>query len=307
MRQRSPAFFALLALGVILLLAGIVYGLGSRQVQYRSVGQGSIAHYLSADGTGYLQMEGNSALYIVHQDNFSPKLPTFADSDTVSFVYDPGETTAIDEKSTIGTHLVGTAAKVVAITATDTAGQKTYTTPEYVNNPQGYDNNQWPIGIGLLVVGLLLIGGSFFLPKKSLLKATSSNFSDSSMQEQPLQVPYQQNTPPYGQPLQQGYPTAYPQTQQNYRPQPGPFQQPSSPNYPQQPSTPFGPPQPQQPNPFGQPQQQPFEQQQPPNPFGQPQQQQQPSPFGQPQQQQQRPTPQGGQFMRPKPFQPPQQ
>ncbi len=252
MQRRSPAFFALIALGVILLAVGIVYCLGSRQGQYRSVGQGSINHYLSADGTGYLQMESSPALYIVHQDNFSPKLPTFADSDTVSFVYDPGETTAIDVKSTLGTHLVGTAAKVVAITANDTTGQKTYTTPEYVNNPQGYDNNQWPIGIGLLVVGLLLIGSSFFLPRKKPVTMAVPPVPAGIPTQAQQQMPYQQNTPPYGQPLQQGYPMAYAPTQQNYQTQPGPFQQPSSPNYPQQPITPFGQPQQQQPNPFGQ-------------------------------------------------------
>jgi len=289
MQRRSPAFFALIALGVILLLAGIVYGLGSRQVQYKSVGQGSIAHYLSSDGPGYLQMEGNSALYIVHQDNFSPKLPTFADSDTVSFVYDPGETTAIDVKSTLGTHLVGTAAKVVAITATDTAGQKMYTTSEYVNNPQGYDNNQWSIGIGLLIVGLLLLGSSFFLPKKKLaaIPPTPANIP-TQMQQQRLAYP--QSTPPYGQPLQQRYPTPYPPTQQSYPPQPRPFQQPSSPSYPQQPTSPFGPPQQPQQNSFEQPQSKPFNQPPPQPPFGQPQ-----------------PPPRQGQFMRPKPFQPPQQ
>ena len=291
MQRRSSAFFALIALGVVLLAAGIVYGLGSRQVQYKNVAQGSIAHYLSADGTGYLQMEGNSALYIVHQDNFSPKLPTFADSDTVSFVYDPSETTAIDVKSTIGTHLLGTAAKVVAITTSDTTGQKQYTTPEYMSNPQGYNHNQWPLGIGLLVVGLLLIGGSFLLPKKKLaavgLPPVPTNIP---MQAQQQQLAYRQNTPPYGQPLQQTYPTPYPPIQQNYQPQPGPFQPTSSPNYPQQPPTPFGPPQQQQPSSFGQPQQQP----------------QQPNPFGQPQPQQEQFTP-PGQFIRPRPFQPPQQ
>ena len=297
MQRRSPAFYALIALGVVLLLAGIVYGLGSRQVHYRSVGQGSIAHYLSADGTGYLQMEGNSALYIVHQDNFSPKLPTFADSDTVSFVYDPGETTSVDVKSTLGTHLVGNAAKVVAITASDTASQRTYTTPEYARNAQGYDNNQWPIGIGLLVVGLLLIGSSFFLPRKkqatvAVPPVPPAQTNTPTQVQQQQQLFYQPNTPPYGQPSQPIYPTAYPPTPQNYPPQPRPFQQPSSPNYPQQPPVPFGQSQPQLP---------PFEQPLPPQ-----QQPQPPNPLSAPQPPQQRPTPQG-QFMRPRPFQPPQQ
>jgi len=322
MQQRSPAFFALIALGVVLLLAGIVYGLGSRQVQYKSVPQGSIAHYLSSGGTGYLQMEGNPSLYIVHQDNFSPKIPTFADSDTVSFVYDPAETTSVDVKSTIGTHLVGNASKVVAITSSDTTGQKTYTTPEYVSSPQGYNHNQWPIGIGLLVVGLLLAGASFFLPKKKLpVMTTSSPFTSAPMQGQPQQFPSMPGTFPYGQQLPQTYPTPYPSTPQNYQPQSGPLQQAPFTGYSQQPN-PLGQPQ-QQPNPLGQPQQQPNplgQPQQQPNPFGQPQQQpnpfgqpqQQPNPFGQPQQpnpfgQPQQPSSPPGQFLRPKPYNEPSQ
>ena len=287
MQRRAPAFFALIALGVVLLIAGIVYGLGSRQVQYRGVPQGSIAHYLSADGTGYLQMEGNPALYIVHQDNFSPKLPTFADSDIVTFVYDPGETTAVDEKSTIGTHLVGTASKVVSITTVDAAGQKTYKTPEFVSNPRGYDHNQWPIGIGLFVVGLLLIGGSFFLPKKKLSEMTTPPAIPSYPMTGQQQGAYWQNTPPNGQQLQQGYPSPYAPTQPNYPPQQGPYQQPSSSNHPQQPYTQFG-------------------QLQQPSPYSQPQQQQQQNPYGQPQQQQPS-SPSGGLFIRPNQFQPPQQ
>ncbi len=291
MQQRSSALLALIALGAILMVAGIVYGLGSRQVQYKSMAQGSIAHYLSADGTGYVQMEGNPSLYIVHQDNFSPKLPAFADSDTISFVYDPAETTSIDVKSTIGTRLTGTASKVVAITSSDTAGQKTYTTPEYTSNPQGYNHNQWPLGIGLLVVGLLFFGGSFFLPKKKGPATGMPSLASTPMQVQPQFPHIQGGTPPYGQQSPQTLSTPYPPAQ-NYQPQPGPFQQAPLPSYPQQQSNSFG--QTQQPsNPLGQPQ---------PNPFGQPQ---QPNPFGQPQTQQP-PVPQG-QFLRPRPFQPPQQ
>ncbi|GAC1358078.1 MAG: hypothetical protein NVS4B11_13370 [Ktedonobacteraceae bacterium] len=224
MQQRSPAFFALIALGVVLLLAGLIYGLGSRHVEYKSVAQGSIAHYLSANGSGYLQMVGNPSLYIVHEDNFSPKIATFADSDTISFVYDPSETTSIDVSSTLGTHLTGTASKVVEIIFSDTDGQKVYTTPEYTSNPQGYDHNQWIVGIALLVLGLLLAGSSFFLPKKKA-PVVASPFTDA----------------PIG--AQQTYPTQYPPIPPEYQPQPGSFQQPPFTDYP------LGQPQQQPPNP----------------------------------------------------------
>ncbi len=294
----------MIALGAVLLIAGIVYGLGSRHVQYNSVPQGSIAHYLSADGTGYLQMEGNPSLYIVHQDNFTPKLASFADSDTISFVYDPAETTSVDVKSTLGTHLAGTAAKVVAITTLDGDGKKTYTTPEYASNPKGYDHNQLPLGIGLFIAGLLLIGGSFFLRKKRTSPSMTKTTTDSaplSTTSVPMpawqpQPNFGQMLPPNGQSLRPATPFQQP-AQNTYPTQTGPFQQVPGQGYPTQ-TGPFG--------------QMPSYPQQPQGQFGQvPQSQQRPfDPSQNPGQQtpQQRPAkPSGTQFLRPGSFEPPQQ
>lgn len=301
MQQRSPAFFALIIVGVLLVVVGLIYGLSSRQTSYKSVPQAAIAHYLSSDGTGYLQMEGNSALYVVHEDNFTPKINSFADGDTISFVYDPGSTTAVDVSSTLGTHLTGTAAKVVEITAIGTSSQTLYKTPEFVANSQGYSHNQWGVGIAVIIVGLLLAIGSFFVPrKKTPAMVTPAPFAGVAMNGQ---EPQQYSAYP-----QQGatqYPQQqYPPAQPNYQPQTGAFQQTPftgnpqsnqygqpqpSPSWQQQGSPPYG--QPQQPNPYEQPQQ--------PGSFGQPQtptqqgQFQQIKPFGQPNQQEQYPNPYG--------------
>lgn len=228
MTQRSAAFFVVLALGAVLIITGLIYGLGSRQVNYKSVGQGSIAHYLSSEGTGYLQMSGSSSLYVVHEDNFTPKLSSFADGDTISFVYDPSDTTPVDVTSTLNTHLLGTASKVVEITSTDTGGgQKTYATPEYTQHPQGYNMNRWLVGAGLLVVGLLMAIGSFFLPRKKAqagFSITPAPLAGVPMGTQPPVVPYQG-------------PQQYPQPPNapNYPPQPEQYQQPSPTSYGQPP------------------------------------------------------------------------
>jgi len=282
MKQRSPAFFALIIIGVLLVIAGLIYGLSSRQTSYKSVPQGNIAHYLASDGTGYLQMEGDKALYVVHEDNFTPKISSFADGDTISFVYDPGETTSVDVTSTLGTHLLGTAAKVVEITASATNGQTMYKTPEYAADTQGYNHNQWGIGIALIIVGLLLAAGSFFLPKKKMpAMITPAPFGGASINGlPPQQYPHpQQGAAQYPQqsyPPQ--YPPQYPPAQPSYQPQPGPFQQTPYTGEPQQPDpygqspTAYGQPQPQS-DPYGQ-LQQPNQQGQYPNPYGQPPQQQ---------------------------------
>ncbi len=212
MRHRPPTFFALIALGIVLLLVGFIYGLGSRHASYKSVAQGTIVHYLSSEGTGYLQMEGNTSLFVVHEDNFSPKISSFADGDIVSLVYDPSETTAIDVSSVLGTHLKGTASKVVEITFSDAKGQKLYVTPEYMSDPQGYDHNQWGVGIGLMLVGLLFTGGAFFLPKKKIQEVTSTPVSENTSSEVP-EVP------------QLPFPPRYSPTQSGYQPEPGTFQQ----------------------------------------------------------------------------------
>lgn len=214
--RRSRYFFPIIILGVVLLCAGILYGIGSHQVTYQNVGQGTVAHYLSLDGTGYLQMSGSPDLYAVKENDFTPKInstTTLRDSDTISFTYDPTDTQNIDETSTLGTHLVGSAANVVSITLTnaDTNQTTTFSTTQYTQNPQGFYKNDWLIGGFVCLVGLIVIGGSFFLPRRKAESITgvTPTIGTPQMPQQPYSGQSQYSAYPPQQPPYQG--SQYPQ------------------------------------------------------------------------------------------------
>jgi len=257
--RRSPAFRTLIILGVLGFIGGLILGISSHQITYQSVGQSTIAHFLSSSdsNTGYFQMDGSSTLYYISENDFTPAIngsQTFADGDTISFVYQPSDTTDIDITSTnTSTVLHGTAYRIVQITASDGNGnQQVYTTPAYSQHPQGYYQNNWLAGIGIAIVGLLLFIGAFFVKSKpqpgfSISPAGAmggmppanpyqQQYPNSGPYQQPpnpyAQPPYQQPSDPYAQPPHQqpSDPYAHTQYQQPpYQPPPNPYN-----NYPPQ-------------------------------------------------------------------------
>lgn len=201
MRHR-PMFIVLLTLGALAILIALTVGISSLQVTYRSVGIGEIADYVSARGTGYLQMVGSGALYVVNENDFTPHINgthTFIAGGIISFVYEPGDTTNINVKSDSGTHLQGAAARVVEITAYVANGQTEFTTDAYIQHSRGYT---WDICIGSIIAGLILIVVAFFLPRRRTAYATPVDDIDVPMQWTPYQ-----SMPQYPDPLQQ--PTQY--------------------------------------------------------------------------------------------------
>lgn len=246
--RRSPLFFVLIILGVLLVLIGIGFGASSHSTTYKQVSQDTIKHYISDGTTGDLQMASSPDLYVVNEGDFSPKISgtqTLQDNDTISFVVDPTSTTNIDSQSNIGTHLVGTGENVVEIRLVgNSGGQITeFTTAAYKANAQGYTQNNWGGAAAIIVLGLLLAIGSFFLPRRKPQQGFGITPGMGQQMANPYQQPYQ-GIPPY--------PGAAPYNQQ----------QPPNPQYPQYPPSPY-PQQPMQPptaygqpaNPYGQPQQ----------------------------------------------------
>lgn len=159
----------LILAGIILIVCGLMYGAIPQKTPYQSITKAFLAHYLSGRGTGYMQLEKSSVLYIVNEGDY---LPAFSadylnhGNVLISFLYRSDETTSIDASSDNHVHLVGQAYPVVHITLYHQYGQQpeVFSSHEYVQNPNGYSKHAWVIGIGLSLLGIIFVGlGSFLL------------------------------------------------------------------------------------------------------------------------------------------------
>jgi hypothetical protein len=122
----------------------------------------------------------------MNEGDFSPQIhasTSFRDGDTISFVYSPSETSTIDAESQYS-HLVGKAYKIVEISSITT--RQEYTTSDYNQKPQGFYKNNWSVGAGLIVFGLLLAAGAFVLPGAREEYRASSAASHSRRVQPPL-------------------------------------------------------------------------------------------------------------------------
>ncbi len=219
--------WGLLIIGAALLIGGLIYGASSHQVAYQNVGQGTVAHFLAGDSTGYLKMDGSETLYVINENDFTPTIngtDAFANGDTISFVYRTDGTTNIDETSTIGTHLSGPAYTIVELTVYANGSQKVYNTSDYSQHPSGFYQNNWLGGGAIAFIGFIIFDLAFVLPLILKKKKVQPAYSPVAMgvpgQGQPN--PYQQ---PYQNPGQYNQYDQYGQYNQNnaYPPQPGQY------------------------------------------------------------------------------------
>jgi hypothetical protein len=245
--------WGLIVLGVLLLIVGLVVGAGSHQVSYQTIDHGTFQRYSKDDGTEYLQLENTSTFYIINDSDFSP---TF-NGDTV-FQNSPSfilvahkDSQSVDEQTTDGTQVSGNGYQVEAITVLNNNGQtaQQYTTSTYRQNPNGYYENDWPGGLLLAFVGLVLGSLAVVLPRLRSKGKSAQPVAAMGMQGQgqmaanPYANPYQQPTPyqqpyPYQQPAYQ-QPTPYQQPNPYQQPYQGPAQYPN-PYNPTQPANPYG-------------------------------------------------------------------
>ena len=127
-----------------------------------------MAHYLSGRGFGYMQLEKSPTLYFVNEGQF---LPAFSadylnhGNVLISFLYRTDETTSIDASSGNNVHLNGPAYSVEQITLYHQFGQppQVFSTSEYYQNPKGYYQHYWTVGIAFSLVGLIFIGLGLFM------------------------------------------------------------------------------------------------------------------------------------------------
>lgn len=238
---------AMIAVGVIVAIIGLVYGLTSTQVNYETQQVG--VHYnviLSTLGNLYLHADGSPDWFILQKDDVSPPLDTSSlpDHATIDFV---ARTDTIDVNADLGQFGSTTSAHVVEhLTFHDANGATiaSYSTQEYLDNPNGVYVNNWPVGIVILVIGLVLFGLSFAIHRPKQLPGFAVagqppvyGQPNANPYGQPMANPYAQGQPnanPYGQPAPNPYGQPYqgpPPAGQPYNPYPP---NPSNPQYPQQ-------------------------------------------------------------------------
>jgi len=160
--------WGLILLGILLIIVGLIYGAMPQKTSYQSITKAFIAHYLSGRGIGYMQLEKSPTLYIVNEGEF---LPAFSadylnhGNVLISFLYRTDETTSIDASSDNHVHLVGPAYTLERITLYHQFGQQpvVFSTHEYFQNPNGYYQHNWMVGIALSILGIIFIGLGLFI------------------------------------------------------------------------------------------------------------------------------------------------
>lgn len=217
--------WVLLMLGIVLVVVGPIVGFSSHQVSYQNAHQAQLTHYIEDGTTAYMTLASDSNIYVLNEGDFSPSLTMNSiQSNTVSFVYRPDQTTDVDVTSSKGTHLTGSGFTVVQLISYDSNGQnaQTYATSDFTQHPNGFYENDWAGGIFLMIIGFILLALFLFIisRKKRPVTQTTTNSAIAAA------LPPQNGFP--GQPYPSySAPNAYPQPQQ-----PGPYG--AAPQYPQQ-------------------------------------------------------------------------
>jgi len=162
-----------------------MYGAIPQKTSYQSITKAFITHYLSGRGIGYMQLDKSPTLYIVNEGEF---LPAFSadylnhGNVLISFLYRTDETTSIDASSDNNVHLVGSAYTVERITLYHQFGQQpvVFSTHEYFQNPNGYYQHNWMVGIALSILGIIFIGLGLFITVRLGKKKKQLDFANTT-------------------------------------------------------------------------------------------------------------------------------
>jgi hypothetical protein len=230
---------ALIACGVALVIAGLIWGAaGSHQVSYESSQQNVSYHIAAGTQTGniYIHAEGSSDYFVVLSGSFHPTV-TQSDIDNSTSIHFVARTDTTSISLDANGTTISEAHPIEELIFYDKNGnvQTTFITAEYTANPNGFFDNEWLKAIWLMIIGLILGVVAFLYPRLRKQPQGSANLHAAAVGAQPSQPyqPYQQPNP-YGQeyPRSEQYlqPAPYPPQQTGYgQPESIPYQQPPYP------------------------------------------------------------------------------
>lgn len=222
---------AMIVVGVIIMVVGLGYGSTSQQVSY--IQSSATTNYELATGTQsgnlYIHATGSSDYFVAFSSDFQVPRSDLDSFSAVSFIARSDTSTLDPALNAPDGSTVTEAHKIEKLVLTDkndnTLG--TFTTSEYNTNPNGVYVNNWPAGLVILVVGLLLIVVSFVIRRQKQPQGFSvspAGMGQQSMYGQPPANPYgQPDANPYAQPNPNPYAQPYqgpPPAGQPYNPYP---------------------------------------------------------------------------------------
>lgn len=248
--RRSQTSLLLLIVGAVLVVGGIIYGSRSHYLGYKVSGPAKIAHTVAdpnndtssssngMEGIFYLQLQGDPNIYYMNMadfvsvdnlENISPTTYSVSYDDTTSF---PVNVTGKDTQSYSSYTISGTGYRLVQFTGHEGSKSSTLNTRQFNQNPQGRYEDDWPLGIGAIVLGALLLLAGLYFRRGAQLPGTPAYVvvQPGQMPPYPGQAPAYPGTP--AQP-QTPYPTGPYVSYPSYPPvQSVPPAHPSQPSYP---------------------------------------------------------------------------
>jgi hypothetical protein len=256
--------WGLIVVSVILIVAGLIWGLTSQQVTYLH-SQDNVKYEIGTGtdtGNIYINQDGSDVYYVALSGDFNPPISQsdIQNNPSLSFVA-RNDTTSINLQADDGT-TISEAHKIEKLVFYNSNGSAaaTYTTSEYNQYPNGFYNNNWLKSIWLILAGIVIFILTMIFGRRRAQPAGVGVSGGQPFMSQPPygQQPYQPpayGQQPYGQPpVQQPYGQPYPPQQPPYG------QPPAQPPYGQPPAQqPYGQPYPPQ-QPYGQPPYQPPQQ-----------------------------------------------
>lgn len=239
---------AMIIVGIIVVIIGLVYGLTSKQVNYIQSDDNATYHLGTGQQSGnlYINADGSSDYFVAFSSDFTVPQSELDTPGSVSFIARSDTSTLDPPLNASDGSTITEAHKIEKLVLKDNNGATlgTFTTPEYDANPNGVYVNNWPFGLVILVIGLVLFGLSFAIHRPKQLPGFAVagqppvyGQPNANPYGQPMANPYAQGQPnanPYGQPAPNPYGQPYqgpPPAGQPYNPYPP---NPSNPQYPQQ-------------------------------------------------------------------------
>lgn len=191
-----------LIVGIALVIGGLIWGLTSHQVSYQNSQQNGSYHIAMGSSTGnvYISLDGTSDYYVALSGDFSPAITQsdIDNSQSLSFVART-DTTSVD--ATFNGTDISEAHEIEKLVFYDKNGnvQETFTTSEYLANPNGFSDNEWLKAIWLVLGGLVVAILSIIFMARGRGAVAKNSFSINAAGAMPYQPPMQAPNP-YGQP-----------------------------------------------------------------------------------------------------------